>query len=127
MVASIALGACGSNDNRVSASARDALNPLIAQARRQAAAHDTAGAAHTLATLRNRVTQFQRSGDIAPGDATAIKHAVSNVESKLPLVTPPTTTTTTQPPPHPRPPGPDKGPGHGHGPKPKHDQGDQGD
>ncbi len=50
----LSLGACGTNGQRVSEAARADLNPLVAQARKRAAAHDAFGAARSLPNCNRR-------------------------------------------------------------------------
>jgi len=115
----LGLGACGSNGPGVSQAARNDLNPLVAQVRERAAAHDAVGAERVLATLRRKVNQLEQSNAIGEHDATAIRHAVTEVVHRLTLITTTTTTTTVAPPPPPSP--PDK-----HGPKQGHHKGKEG-
>jgi len=122
----LGLGACGSNGPGVSQGARNDLNPLVAQVRERAAAHDAVGAERVLATLRRKVNQLEQSNAIGEHDATAIRHAATEVAHRLTLITTTTTTTTTTtvaPPPPPSP--PDKH-GPGHGPKQGHHKGKEG-
>jgi hypothetical protein len=126
LVTLAALAGCGTGDRKMSQAARTALQPLVARARERAAAHDAAGAERVLAALRRKVDHFERTNDIDETDADRIKHAASEVEHRLTLITTTTTTTTTTTVPPPPPKKPDDHHGPGHKPDHGHDKGGKG-
>jgi hypothetical protein len=98
LVAVVVLGACGGGAPESDRAVRR-LGTEVAQVRAAVEAHDAAGAAQALATLRASVDRMQRSGAISAERTHAVLAAARGVEEQLVSVTATTTTTTTPVPP----------------------------
>lgn len=109
-------GCGGTNDGRLSATARARLASLVEQVRSAAGSRDRQGAKAALAELQRAVASYKSQGDISSAKAAEILTAAAQVQSNLALVSAPTTTTTTTT----APPG-------GHGGGGKGGKGDKGD
>jgi len=90
----VAAAGCGSSRG-MSDTAGQQLGALVGRVRAAAAAHDATRADAALATLRNAVKTYQRSGDISAARASEILGAAARVKTRLASITTTTTTTTT--------------------------------